>query len=84
MLADAKNIGLIKITNRYWKLLGSLYKPKRSIAFNRFVFVVRLKSSLFNIHEVIAADRYNLDSFLSPLDLAQSSVSLHIIERQEC
>ena len=65
---------------RYWKLLESLHKPKRSTAIDWFVPVFGLKSSSLNIHELTAANRYGLDSFPSPLDLGPSSMSLRITE----
>ena len=66
---------------RCWKLLGNLHKPKRSIVIDGFVPVFGPKSSSLSIHERTAADRYNLDSFPSALDLEQSSISLRIVER---
>ena len=72
---------LINITYRYQKLLASLHKPKRSTAVDRFVPVFGLTSSSLNIHELTATDRYDLDSFPSPLDLGPSSMSLRIIKR---
>ena len=65
---------------RYWKLLGNLHKPKLLTAIDRFVPVDRLKSSSLTIHELIAANRHDLDSFPSPLDLKQSSTSLRMIK----
>ena len=45
--------------NRYWKLLANLHKPKHLTAIDRFVPAFGLKSSSFNIHELIAADMYD-------------------------
>ena len=64
------------------ELLGSLHEPKHPIAFDRFIPVFGPRLSLLNIHELTAAERCNLDSFPSSLDLKQSSISLHIIKRQ--
>ena len=64
-------------------MLTSLHIPKCSTAIDRFGPLLGLKSSSLNIHVLTAADRYDLDSFPSPLkfNLAPSSMSLHIIER---
>ena len=51
------------------------------MAIDRFVPVFGLTSSSLNINELTAADWYDLDSFLSPLDLGPSSMRLRIIER---
>ena len=59
----------INITHRYWKLLASLHKRKCSTAINRFVPIIGLKLSSLDIHELTAIDRYNLNSFPSPLTL---------------
>ena len=85
MPAETEDSGFKQIhvngTYRCWKLLEHWHKPKCLIAVDGFVLVFRPKSSSLNIHELIAADRYNLDSFPNSLDLEQSSVSLGIIER---
>ena len=83
MPAEAKDSGFKQINRTYrcWKLLGSLHKPKRLMAIDGFVPVIRPKSSSLNIHELTAARRYNLDSFPSSLNLEQSSRSLRIIKR---
>ena len=83
MPADSKSTGfrLLNITYRHWKLLTSLHTPKCLMAINRFGPRLGLKSSSLNIHELTAADRYDLDSFPSPLNLGPSSMSLCIIER---
>ena len=73
MLAEAKDSGFKQLNRTYncWKLLEHLHKPKCSIAINGFVPV---KLSSLKIHELTAADRYNLDSFPSSLDLKQLSM----------
>ena len=80
MPAEAKFSGFEQTnsTDRCWKLLECLHKPKRSIAIDGFVPIFGPKSSLLNIHDLTAADRYNLDSFPSSLDLERSSISLRI------
>ena len=80
MPAEAKFSGFKQTnsTDRCWKLLECLHKPKRSIAIYGFVPILGPKSSLLNL---TAADRYNLDSFPSSLDLKRSSISLRIIKR---
>ena len=83
MPAEAKFSGFKQTnsTDRCWKLLERLHKPKRSIAIDGFVPIFGPKSSLLNIHDLTAADRYNLDSFPSSFDLERSSISLRIIKR---
>ena len=83
MPAEAKDSGFKQInrTYRYYKLLGSLHKPKHLIAIDGFVPVFGPKSSSLNIHEVTVTNRYNLESFPSYLNIEQSSISLRIIKR---
>ena len=61
MLAEAKDLGFkqINITDRYWKLLEHLHKPKRSIAIDGFMPVLGPKLSLLNIHELTATEKYD-------------------------
>ena len=70
MLAEAKDSGFKQInrTHRCWKLLGSLHKSKRLIAIDGFVPIFGPKLRLLNIHELTAANRYNLDNFPSHVD----------------
>ena len=62
MPAELQGLKQIYSVYRCWKLLGYLQKPKGSIVINGFVPVFGPKSSL-SIHELTAADKYNLDSF---------------------
>ena len=82
MPVEAKRFGFqTNKTHRCRKLLGSLHKSKRLIDIDGFVSVFGPKSSSLIIHELTAADRYNLDKFPNYLDLEQSLISLRMTKR---
>ena len=45
-----------------------------------FLTKIELIKCLLNVHKLTAADRYDFETFPSPLDLRPSSMSLYIIE----